>query len=229
MCAQGMKAISREKIADLMQVSLHVEKPHATLPGVVIGELGGPALELVELITKVLNETGDTLVQQRYPDLGTFVAEALNEAKREGAKSGGQPSAEVVLERVSNDIAIKSTSYPDLHFNRLYEPSLRSKICIPSMIHVRFSLLCLTCHSPAPLQPYTSSRKLFFSFMPFTSDSALQPPTSSPFRIPQLSLSSLITSYHPCSFILESSTFQVVLLENSNTYSLSLKLHWIPC
>lgn len=83
MSARGMVALDHQKVADLMGVlgHIHVEVPHTSLPGVVVGELGGPIFELVRLITKILNETGEALQNGGYPDLGTFVLEALKKAK----------------------------------------------------------------------------------------------------------------------------------------------------
>jgi len=83
MSARGMVALDHQKVADLMGVlkHIHVEVPHKSLPGVVVGELGGPIFELVRIITKVLNETGEVLQNGGYPDLGTFVLEALKKAR----------------------------------------------------------------------------------------------------------------------------------------------------
>jgi hypothetical protein len=83
MSSRGMVAIDHQKVADLMGVlkHIHVEVPHESLPGVIVGELGGPIFELVRIITKVLNETGEVLQSGGYPDLGTFVLEALKKAK----------------------------------------------------------------------------------------------------------------------------------------------------
>ncbi|KAK0195235.1 hypothetical protein F5146DRAFT_1024735 [Armillaria mellea] len=86
--ARGMQSTDVGKVAELMRVSIHVEKPHESIPGVTVGELGGPMYELTTLITGVLNETGDILVGTGYPDLGTFVAQAL------------ELDAEAVLERL---------------------------------------------------------------------------------------------------------------------------------
>ena len=93
MSVRGMVALDQQKVADLMGVLKHirVEAPHKTLPGVVVGELGGPIFELVRLITRILNETGEALQGGGYPDLGTFLLEALEKAK-------GDP--DVVLQQV---------------------------------------------------------------------------------------------------------------------------------
>lgn len=93
--AKGMQKISLVMVAELLRIDLHVERPHGTLPGVIMGELGGPLYELVKLITDVLNETGWLLVEYGYPNLGTFVLAALEEGKK-----AGDGELEVVLERV---------------------------------------------------------------------------------------------------------------------------------
>lgn len=93
-----MKAVNDSNIAELLAIPLHVERPHDTIPGVTIGELGGPLYGFVQLIVKVLNETGTILVSSGYPNLGAFVAETLKESSR----GPTQPNANVdfVLERV---------------------------------------------------------------------------------------------------------------------------------
>lgn len=96
-----MTRITREQIASLMNVSLHVEAPHPTMPAVTVGQLGGPLLEFVELVTSALQSTGHVLVNNGYPDLGNFVMEALEDAKRAGIKRGVPPIAELVVEKVS--------------------------------------------------------------------------------------------------------------------------------
>jgi hypothetical protein len=98
---EGMKAIASAQVAELLGVNVHVERPHETIPGLTIGELGGPMHKLVQLITQALNETGKILVEMGYPNLGSFVAESLKEGTK--ARSSSDPNAELdaVLERAS--------------------------------------------------------------------------------------------------------------------------------
>lgn len=96
--SKGMRSISDAKVADLMRVNIHVERRHETLPFVTVGELGGPMYELVKLIRGILNETGEVIDNLGYPDLGSFVLEALKEAS---SKEDVDAQTEVVLERVS--------------------------------------------------------------------------------------------------------------------------------
>ncbi|KAF8520377.1 hypothetical protein BU17DRAFT_75631 [Hysterangium stoloniferum] len=98
--ATGLKSITTGKVASLMNVPTHTEKPHEQIPGVVVGELGGPLYDLVKIITSILNETGDILESQGYPDLGSFVLESLKEGERVGKLSGRGVDVEVVLEKI---------------------------------------------------------------------------------------------------------------------------------
>lgn len=94
--AKAIQDIEVSRVVELMRLNVHVERPHESIPGVVIGELGGPLYELVKLITATLNETGERLVQLGYPSLGSFVAETL----KASAKASGNGRLEAVLERV---------------------------------------------------------------------------------------------------------------------------------
>ncbi len=96
---KGMCALTIGTIAELMSINLHVERPHEQIPGVVIGELGGPLYELVKLIERVLNETGEILERSGYKNLGAFVAEALQQAGKVLDKPN-DAAVEVILERV---------------------------------------------------------------------------------------------------------------------------------
>lgn len=105
LCATGMQNVSEGKVAELMGVAdkIHIEKPHPSLPAVKIGELGGPIYELVQLITKVMNETGGVLVKAGYYDLGAFVLEALKEGDKAKGKADSDsvdPECDVIVERV---------------------------------------------------------------------------------------------------------------------------------
>ncbi|KAF8891695.1 hypothetical protein BD779DRAFT_1610446 [Infundibulicybe gibba] len=98
--AKGMKAIAEGQVAELMGVNIHIEHAHPTLAGITVGELGGPIYELVQLITHVLNDTGSKLIDTGYPDLGSFVVEALKEGERLQSRDNETSAIEVVLERL---------------------------------------------------------------------------------------------------------------------------------
>lgn len=98
--ARGLQSLSDAKIAELMGIDLHVERPHESIPGLTIGELGGPLYDLVKLITGALNETGSILVKSGYPNLASFVVEALKEGARKSS-SDSECDLETVLEQVT--------------------------------------------------------------------------------------------------------------------------------
>ncbi|OSD01288.1 hypothetical protein PYCCODRAFT_1478569 [Trametes coccinea BRFM310] len=102
--AEGMASMTEATVADLMRVTdlIHVERAHESIPGVTVGELGGPIWEVVQLITKTLKETGEALKRGGYPDLGSFVLEALKEGEK--AKKAGKDEADVALERLVRGI-----------------------------------------------------------------------------------------------------------------------------
>jgi hypothetical protein len=98
MGAHGMKVVSRARIAELMQLTnhIHTEKAHPSIPGLTIGELGGPLYEFVNQITSVLNETGTILLNRGYSSLGAFVLDALKKSQN----GEGLVDPEVVLDEV---------------------------------------------------------------------------------------------------------------------------------
>ena len=95
---KGMRSITSQAVAEQMRVSIHVERPHEEIPGVTIGEVGGPIHELVELITRTLNETGNVLTKAGYPNLGAFILETLKGGEK--AAKGAPPDVETVLEQI---------------------------------------------------------------------------------------------------------------------------------
>jgi len=99
--AKGMQSITGGKVAEFMGVAhkVHQEKDHKDIPGVKIGELGGPIWELVQLVTNVMRETGSALVNGGYPSLGAFVVEALKEGQK-ASSDGPDSMCDVVLERL---------------------------------------------------------------------------------------------------------------------------------
>lgn len=98
--AKGIQVIEATHVAELMRLNVHVERTHESIPGVSIGELGGPLYEFVSLITATLNKTGERLVQMGYSSLGGFVAEALKESSKAKPDSDENARLEVVLERL---------------------------------------------------------------------------------------------------------------------------------
>ncbi|KAF9529281.1 hypothetical protein CPB83DRAFT_275750 [Crepidotus variabilis] len=151
--AKGLQTLSTAKISELMRINLHVEKPHAKIPGVVVGELGGPLFELVTMIVDVLKETGEILEKSGYSNLGAFVVEALQEGKKV-QNTSDDAAVEVILERLA-------TAFPA--FRDVYEIDRQPVYCFKKAlflvhaIHVRFGSM-----SPLPFPvPNTENIPVF--------------------------------------------------------------------
>ena len=95
-----MQTLSEAKIAELLGVSLHTERQHESIRGVTIGQVGGPGWELVQLLKTLLDETGKVLVDRGYPNLGSFVAEALKEGASVSEEGNSAAASDVILEWV---------------------------------------------------------------------------------------------------------------------------------
>jgi hypothetical protein len=96
--AKGMRDLTRQQLAGLMNLPLVRERPHETLgPAVIVGEEDPVAIEIVELLLGVLTETGKILVEKGYESLGAFVLDAL----RDGAKLEPGHQADSIVEAAS--------------------------------------------------------------------------------------------------------------------------------
>lgn len=100
--ARGMATISEAKTAELLGVPLMSEKAHPSLPGVTVGERIPEAVEVVGLVRKVLNETGDILVKQGFLSLGAFVEEVLNETTSQTSEE----RSSILVEKASESHSI---------------------------------------------------------------------------------------------------------------------------
>jgi hypothetical protein len=105
--AEGMQSITDVKVAELMGVDIYVERPHESIPGVTVGEPGGPMYELVALISSTLKETGKVLKEGGYFDLGIFMVEALKAGEKARDDENPEKELEVVIERVRFPCHIK--------------------------------------------------------------------------------------------------------------------------
>lgn len=124
--ARGMQAVTEGIVAEHLRVSVHVERPHETLPGVTVGDLGGPMHRLVQLIANTLKETGEILQKSGYPDLGTFVLEALRTGEKVHASKGEGVDVDAVLEQIVKAIpGFRDMSV--VNGQRMYFPIATSK------------------------------------------------------------------------------------------------------
>lgn len=189
MSARGWEQITTAQIASLMNISLHQEKAHPTIPGLVVGELGGPLNELVGLIKDALKGTGQVLIQGGYDDLGAFIAEALEESRKAGASQGTGPLPDVILERLVKAI-------PAFQDMAVVNGQRKFLITVPQYIRLSYFV-----------QPYICSRRRFSWSMQLPYDLATPQAESYPSPIHLNYPFSPTTSCPPCSFILAFSTY----------------------
>lgn len=78
--ASGMAHLSEHITAEFLRLPLMSEKDHPTLP-MKIGEPDKEAKEIVQLVTGVMNETGEILLKLGKPNLGAWVVDTLNQTK----------------------------------------------------------------------------------------------------------------------------------------------------
>ncbi|SCZ89027.1 BZ3500_MvSof-1268-A1-R1_Chr1-1g00903 [Microbotryum saponariae] len=80
--AKGMRNATLTQISSMAQIQTHQEKPHPTLgPVVKVGMKDDDAFEILELIVRVLNRTGEVLKKEGKEDLGHWVQQALLEVE----------------------------------------------------------------------------------------------------------------------------------------------------
>lgn len=122
--------MSEQQVAQHMGVTVHVERPHESIPGVTVGELGGPIYEVVKLISSTLTETGQILDASGYSELGSLVLESL----KEGGKAGVNASLGIVLERVGR--AFNLAEYLTIN---LFETACQSHSSFPRHGHCQWA------------------------------------------------------------------------------------------
>ncbi|TFK54027.1 hypothetical protein OE88DRAFT_1654491 [Heliocybe sulcata] len=197
--AKGMQGVEEGKVAELMGVRVHVERPHESIPGVTVGELGGPGYELVSIVAETMRSTGDALVGAGYPDLGTFVVEALKEGERAGKATGQAVDVEVVLERLVKAIpGFRDMTVVD--GRPIY--CFKKALFLISGVYIRFHKLA---SAPFPI-PHTQdlpicADNVIPSLLAYLGVLDLSRATAhglaSVFPAPPVSIESLLDQYHP--------------------------------
>lgn len=99
--SKGLKNLSSSTIAEILQVKLHVERPHESIPGLTVGIREGPMNEAVELIREACNQTGRLLEGKGYESLGSFVIETLKGSEKVKEETGNHEKAsDYLLEKL---------------------------------------------------------------------------------------------------------------------------------
>ncbi|CDR88850.1 uncharacterized protein SPSC_05682 [Sporisorium scitamineum] len=79
--SEGMVEVGEGRVVELLGVSVHEEREHETLKGVVVGVRGGEMLQVVRLIVDTLQGVGRKLVEKNFSSLGAYVVQLLQQTK----------------------------------------------------------------------------------------------------------------------------------------------------
>lgn len=71
--AQALERVTPSTLAQLLGVPTHTEKPHPSLPGVVMGTIGGPLHEPLDMAAKMCTETAAFLKARQHKNLASYV------------------------------------------------------------------------------------------------------------------------------------------------------------
>lgn len=78
--AKSLKNVSAAKLAQALNVPTHIETPHPTLPGVVVGMAGGPLHEPLEMAAKMCTDTAEFLQEHACKDLASYLVRVCEQA-----------------------------------------------------------------------------------------------------------------------------------------------------
>ncbi|KAE8232538.1 hypothetical protein CF326_g2428 [Tilletia indica] len=99
--AQGLATLTEADVAALLNVTLHDERPHESIPGLIVGSArGGVMAEPVGLVVSICNDTGRRLLEMKAGNLGEFVLRILVEASAEVGKKGDEAGCDLFVERL---------------------------------------------------------------------------------------------------------------------------------
>ncbi|KDN37653.1 hypothetical protein K437DRAFT_259708 [Tilletiaria anomala UBC 951] len=135
--AHGLASLTEDDVAGIWGVSLLEERPHESMPAVVVGKRGGAMLEVVQLVVKLCRETGNILLQGGYPDLGAFALEALKEGERIEKQKGEATGVDTVVDKLVRGIP----GFADMHLVDGKQPVylFKKAFFFVYSIHARFA------------------------------------------------------------------------------------------
>ncbi|CAO1623105.1 unnamed protein product [Sympodiomycopsis kandeliae] len=109
-----LSSIGDGQVAELLQLKIHEEKKVEHIPVATLNERGGPGSEIVTKIRETLNRIGDTCIENRYVDLGTFVVETLQQCKGVASRESEEAAVGHFISRVT---AFLSQDMSDSHYS----------------------------------------------------------------------------------------------------------------
>ena len=135
--AQGLASLTPDEVANVWGVSLFEESKHASMPAVTVGQRGGAMNEVVQLIVDLCNDTGRQLQQNGYPDLGSFVLEAIKDSERVSQSKGEAAGVDAFLDKLIRGVP----GFADMHLVDGQQPVyvLKKAFFLLYSLYARFS------------------------------------------------------------------------------------------
>ncbi|TIB78787.1 hypothetical protein E3Q23_00602 [Wallemia mellicola] len=143
----GLEGFTNEFTIELLDIKPFNEKPHPTLPGVVVGERDDVAFEFVNLVTSTLNDIGRTLRQLNKASFGDYLFDLFSQAR--GA------------DNIVNDLVTRFESFRDEHTVKVGADNVQIKLYKKALILVETISLELRGRSDVPFELPSAELPIF--------------------------------------------------------------------
>ncbi|TIC04683.1 hypothetical protein E3Q17_00293 [Wallemia mellicola] len=143
----GLEGFNNEFTIELLDIKPFNEKPHPTLPGVVVGERDDVAFEFVNLVTSTLNDIGRTLRQLNKASFGDYLFDLFSQA------SGA--------DNIVNDLVTRFESFRDEHTVKVGADNVQIKLYKKALILVETISIELRGRSDVPFELPSAELPIF--------------------------------------------------------------------
>ncbi|TIB74230.1 hypothetical protein E3Q24_00686 [Wallemia mellicola] len=143
----GLEGFTNEFTIELLDIKPFNEKPHPTLPGVVVGERDDVAFEFVNLVTSTLNDIGRTLRQLNKASFGDYLFDLFSQA------SGA--------DNIVKDLVTRFESFRDEHTVKVGVDNVQIKLYKKALILVETISIELRGRSDVPFELPSAELPIF--------------------------------------------------------------------
>lgn len=143
--AKGLASLTSQTVSQIWGVNLMRETPHPTLTGITVGERSGEMVPPVDILVRTCNRTGEQLLQQGFPDLGTFVLHALRQ---------GDQARSAVLARAKRSQSDQADQVDQAH--------QAEQVGLGATVHTLFALDGFADGTELDGEPVWLCKKIFF-------------------------------------------------------------------
>ncbi|TIC45595.1 hypothetical protein E3Q08_01188 [Wallemia mellicola] len=159
----GLEGFTNEFTIELLDIKPFNEKPHPTLPGVVVGERDDVAFEFVNLVTSTLNDIGRTLRQLNKASFGDYLFDLFSQAS--GADNivndVGDNKGTITLLTKDEQLVTRFESFRDEHTVKVGADNVQIKLYKKALILVETISIELRGRSDVPFELPTAELPIF--------------------------------------------------------------------